>query len=200
MKETYVKNGIKKIIENLKVVIKHEGWDKFIGKPVYGQESIYFKKFNNTGSLLEKYIRDGFKKYPGLIFQKYIDGFDKKSPEIRLYYIGNDYKYSIVTTDDTVRVPKQEKGTEKVDNLKALINKGKQTMKNLPPIKMRGRILPRLLTRVDIACEKHCKKPWIINECEFVPSLYIENVDFIPEPDMGDQVIKIAKIFKRKMK
>ena len=200
MRDTYNKNGIKKTKKKLNEVIKREKWDKFIAKPVYGQESIDFKKFNNQDSSLDTYMKKGFKKYPGIIFQKYIEGFDAKKPEIRLYYIDGKYKYSIVTTDDTVRVPKQENGTEIVENLAALTKKGKQTVNNLPPIKMKGKIMPRLLTRIDIACDKKCRKPWIVNEVEFVPSLYIENVNFIPEVDMGNTMVKISKKFLSKSK
>jgi hypothetical protein len=182
----------------LREVIKKNKWNKFIGKPVYGQEGIYFRKFTETADRsLQQYLKKGFKKYPGLIFQKYIEGFDKQDPEIRLYFIGNDYKYSIVTTDKTVRVPKNEGGTAIVDDMSALISTAKSTIRNLPQIKMKNGILPRLLTRIDISCGKHCKKPFRINEVEFVPSLYLENVNFIPEIDLGDNMVKIAKKFKK---
>ena len=68
-------------------------------------------------------------------------------------------------------------------------------MNKLPPIKMKGKTLPRLLTRVDVGCEKKFAKPWIVNEVEFVPSLYIENVNYIPEIKLGDQMVKIVKKF-----
>jgi hypothetical protein len=197
MKDTYNKKGMSKTIKLLRNEVEKNEWDIFIGKPVYGQESIDFKKFNSFNEAsLRKYLGNGFKKYPGLIFQKYIDGFDKSNPEIRLYYIGDKYKYSVITNDKTVKIPKSEQGTEKVNNKEKLIKTGKKAIDNLPNIKMKGKILPRLLTRIDVGCEKNFRKPWIINEVEFVPSLYIENVNFIPEIDMGDQIVKIAKKFK----
>lgn len=195
-KETYNKYGTKKTLKMLEGQLKKKQWEKFIGKPVYGQESIDFKKFNNfSEKQVSKYMKKGFKKYPGLIFQKYIEGFDKANPEIRMYFIGNDYKYSVITNDKTVKIPKSEQGTEKVNNKEELIKKGKQTMNKLPPIKMKGKTLPRLLTRVDVGCEKKFAKPWIVNEVEFVPSLYIENVNYIPEIKLGDQMVKIVKKF-----
>lgn len=200
-KETYNKYGSKKTIDLLKKQIKKKKWEKFIGKPVYGQESIDFKKFNTISeNPIKKYMSKGFKKYPGLIFQKYIEGFDKSNPEIRMYFIGDDYKYSVITNDKTVKIPKSEQGTEKVNHKQELIKNGKKTMHKLPPIKMKGKKLPRLLTRIDVGCEKKFEKPWIVNEVEFVPSLYIENINYIPEIKMGDQMIKIAKAFISKSK
>lgn len=198
MKDFYNKHGINKTFNHLSSAVKKKNWSKFIGKPVYGQESIDFKKFNNLSERsIKNYMSMGFKKYPGLIFQKYIEGFDKANPEIRMYYIGNKYKYSVITNDKTVKIPKSEQGTDKVNNKDLLIKKGNVTLGKLPPIMMKGKKMPRLLTRVDISCNKKFDKPWIVNEIEFVPSLYIENINFIPEIDMGDQMVKISKLFKR---
>lgn len=199
MKDKYNKNGLKKTLELLREQVKKRKWEKFIGKPVLGQESIDFKKFNRfSESVVSRYMKKCFKKYPGLIFQKYIEGFDKANPEIRMYYIGNDYKYSVITNNKTVKIPKSEKGTENVNNMNALMKKSKQTLFRLPKIKIKGKVLPRLLTRIDMSCEKNFKKPWIVNEVEFVPSLYIENVNYIPEIRLGDQMVKIVKKFLSK--
>lgn len=192
------KIGIEKCIDELKEHIKTNEWNKFIGKPVYGQESIDFKKFNkfNKNSLM-KYMKHCFDKYPGIIFQKYIEGFDASNPEIRLYMIGDKYKYSVVTTNKTVKIPEDEHGTEKNIPKDKLIRKAKQTLNNLPDIKIKGKKLPRLLTRIDISCQKKYTKPWLVNEVEFVPSLYLEDVNYIPEIELGDQMIKICKLFKK---
>lgn len=196
-KETFSKYGKKRAIEEIKSKVSK--WEKFIAKPVYGQESIDFKKFNNfSEKTVSNYVSKGFKKYPGLIFQKYIDGFDKSNPEIRMYFVGNDYKYSVITNDKTVKIPKSEMGTENVQGHSELIRKGKEIMGKLPQIKIKGKNVPRLLTRVDIGCEKNYKKPWLLNEVEFVPSLYIENVNFIPEISLGDRMVEITKKVSKK--
>lgn len=198
-REQYNRKGSDKSMKLLKSEIRKRKWEKFIGKPVYGQESIYFKKFEQfKDANVKKYMSKGFKNYPGLIFQKYIEGFDKANPEIRLYFVGDDFKYSVVTTDKTVKIPKDEQGTAVVPNKQSIIREGKKTLKSLPVIKMRGKVLPRLLTRMDISCGANFAKPHYVNEIEFVPSLYIENVNTIPEIDLGDQMVKISKKFMAK--
>lgn len=170
----------------------------FIGKPIFGQESIDFKKFDAKASLrsnspLDKYIKRCSKKYPGIIFQKYIEGFDASNPEIRMYFLADKYRYSVITNDVSVRTPKQENGNMTVEPFEALKRFAKKIVDGLPPIKVGGTDLGRMLTRVDIACGPKFAKPWIVNEIEFVPSLYIEDVRYVPEPELGDFMVAAAK-------
>ena len=197
--QKFIKEGINNTMELLHKNIKQKKWAKFIGKPIYGQESIDFKvfelkdgKFNEA--VMRKYMDIGFKKYPGLIFQEYIPGFDKNVPEVRMYYIGEKYKYSVVTTNDSVKLLRNEGGTANIKNLKKLKDKGYDVVNKLPKIKIGGKNLPQLLTRTDVGVLSDNKH--FINEVEFVPSLYIEDIKVIPEPMMGDQIVKIVKIFK----
>lgn len=197
------KNFSSEICESIKKYCKEQGWGGFIGKPVYGQESIDFKIFKDgvdtKDEILKKYIKHCFdeKKYPGIIFQKFIEGFDKESPEIRLYYFGDKYQYSVITTDTTVNLPKQENGSMVVPDSKfgELKSYSKSVLKSLPQIKMHGVNLDKLLTRIDIACGPNFDKPWYVNEVEFVPSLYIEDINKIPEPGLGDKIIDITLKF-----
>lgn len=192
------KRGMKWCLNAVEHAAKKWG-NLFIGKPIYGQESSYFKKFEEFNKRqLEKYMRIGFKKYPGLIFQKYIPGFDKNKQEIRVYFIGDKYRYSVITAGDKVSFPKTEGGYTKLPGHKKLIRKARKTMKNLPPLIVKGKRVPRLLTRIDIATENGGLPPYIVSEVEFVPSLYIEDVTTIPEPLLGDQIIKIMKKLKKK--
>lgn len=170
----------------------------FIGKPIFGQESIDFKKFDAKASLrsnspLDKYIKRCSKKYPGIIFQKYIEGFDASKPEIRMYFLDGKYRYSVITNDIMVSTPKQEKGGMTVEPLEALKRFAKSIVAGLPPISVKGKDLGRMLTRIDIACGFKFAKPWVVNEIEFVPSLYIEDVKYVPEPELGDFMVAAAK-------
>ena len=192
---------VNKKCAELKSYIDEKNWGEFIKKPVYGQESIgfkYFKKFDDK--IIKKCIKDDLGKYPGIIFQKYIDGFDKESPEIRMYYIGDTYKYSVITTNSKVKIPnyKDENGTLVVGPMEELKRFSKSVVKSLPDINVNGVKLPRLLTRIDISCQKDFAKPWYVNEVEFVPSLYIQDINIIPEVCLGDQMIKIATEFCKK--
>lgn len=195
--------------------VKQQKWNKFIAKPLFGQESIGFKSFtpitdNNEAKILkelDKYInmyknmnKSKPEHLPGFIIQKYIEGFDKKNPEIRMYYIDSEYQYSIITTDNKVMIPSTENGTCKISNktFEELKQYSKSVLNKLPKIKYKGKVVPKLLIRIDIACQKQFEKDWVVNEIEFVPSLYIEDISKIPEPKLGDTIVKIAKkiVFK----
>lgn len=212
--EDIKKNGVRGTIKNIiKQVEKRKDWDgKFITKPIFGQESIDFNAYTKgldeknkvkTEKELHRYfnkITNGSKiKYPGIIVQKYIEGFDKKKPEIRMYFFDEDYKYSVITHDGKVSIPTAEKGKLKVKPLTELQKFAKRTLKATPKVKVNGKTLPKALMRIDIACNDKFEKPWIINEIEFVPSLYVEDVKKIPEIYLGDAFLKIVnKITKSK--
>ena len=185
-------------------IVKERQWGSFIAKPVFGQESIDFKNFGygKNNNQIDNYIDMCFKKkkYPGIIFQKYIEGFDKTKPEIRMYYIGNNYKYSVITNDKTVKIPRDEQGTADVPTKNSLKSFTKKVVNKLPEIEIQGVTLPRLLTRIDVACDHKFKKQWVVNEVEFVPSLYIEDINIIPEPDLGDQMVNIGLELVKKSK
>ena len=195
-KQQRIQNTTKSIINKA----KRNGWNKFIAKPIFGQESIGFKAFDpqkinkQVPKYVDKMFNDKKTIYPGILIQKYIEGFDKENPEIRMYFIDEDYKYSVITTDTKVTIPKNEKGSEPVPGFNKLKMFAKETLKGLPPIVINGKKLPKLLTRIDVACQKKFKKPWVCNEVEFVPSLYIEDINTIPEIPLGDGMVKIAKI------
>lgn len=200
---TYCKMSTKrkdmgKTIDQIGDVIQKKKWGKFIGKPVYGQESIDFKKFNSFNKRsLKPYMDKCFnkKKYPGIIFQKYIEGFDKSKPEIRMYYTDKKYQYSVIT-GSSVRTPRTEGGTMDVPEMGKLKSFSRRIMEKLPQIKIQGVTLPKLLTRIDIACNTNFKKPWYVNELEFVPSLYIQDIssNIIPEISLSEQMITITLI------
>ena len=191
--------------EELVKDIKFQGWEKAIAKPIYGQESKLFKKFKtlNEGPM-KKHMKRITEKHglPGTIFQEYIKGFDAAAIESRTYYVGNDYKYSIYTNDKNVWRPKEEGGSKKWDGYKTAIKLGKDTLKKLPKIIVNGIELPKLLTRVDISCCLEGKNKYssmFVNECEFVPSLYIEEkTPTLMEIDLAKQMYKITKLFLEK--
>jgi hypothetical protein len=182
--------------------VQKKKWKRFIAKPLFGQESKGFFKFGKTeGTILmqlKRYMQKLFKqKYPGILFQEYIEGFDKKNPEIRMYFINGKYVYSVITTNKNVSFPKQERGTLTVPFLKQLKQYAKQVFHKLPPIMYNKKKFPKLLTRIDIACDRQFKKPWRVNEIEFVPSLYVENVKgIIPEEHLAKVMVNIARKIK----
>jgi len=179
--------------------IQGENWGRFIAKPVYGQESIDATFFEPTHEKrLKKYLSRCMQKYPGIVIQKAIKdfGLSEKSPELRMYFIGDKYKYSVsfMGNRGAVRLPASEGGKLKapMDRLKRVT---KTTMKKLPTITMpNGVRLPRLLTRLDMGYIIDGKFQPFVNEVEFVPSLYPEDVpNSLMDKELGIQMVKIAK-------
>jgi len=79
-----------RVVATILTKIKSENWGTFIAKPVLGQESKScrtFRSTNNLQKMFTKYVVITLKKYPGIIFQKFIHGFGKSvdDPEVRTY-------------------------------------------------------------------------------------------------------------------
>jgi len=200
--EQYTEMGpeaaVKKIIETA----TNENWGRFICKPVLGQEGIDCKFFKPSHKKsIANYFERCMKKYPGIVVQKEIKDFgnSKKSPELRMYYVGKKYQYSVSANENTVIRPKQEGGSfdTPLDSLKSRTRK---ILRKLPPIVMpNGKRLPRLLTRLDMGYIVDGKYSPFVNEVEFVPSLYSEDCahhpDRLIDAAMGHQMVKIAKLY-----
>jgi len=61
-------------------------------------------RFKSLQSAFTKYVVATLKKYPGLVFQKFISGFGKtvESPEVRSYWVGCEHQFSMVATDKKI--------------------------------------------------------------------------------------------------
>merc|ERR1712096_93210 len=175
----------------------------FICKPVYGMEGIDAKFFSpSQKKSLANYFERCMKKYPGIVVQKEIEDFgsSRKCPELRMYYVGNEYQYSVCDNEFAgVIRPRQEGGTfdTPLDSLKSTT---KKILRKLPPMIMpNGKRLPRLLTRLDMGYIIDGKYSPFVNEIEFVPSLYSEDCahhpDRLIDVALGHQMVKIAKMY-----
>ena len=184
--------------------VKEQKWEQIIAKPVYGQESKLFKKFKDLSPKpIKNHMTKIVDKYglPGTIFQEYIKGFDKSNIEVRSFYVGNNYNYSVYTSSDNTWTPKEEGGTKKYDRYKNALDLSKKTLKKLPKMCVNGVNLPRLLTRIDIGCCLEGKQQDFVNEVEFVPSLYIEmkNLPTLIDVELAKQMHKITKLYISKL-
>merc|ERR1719158_2794390 len=141
-----------------------------------------------------KYLVKVYKEFPGVIFQKLIEGFgnSKSSPELRMYYCGDEYQYSMCATRSFYLRPKCEGGGSHfpMDNLKKTT---RHIMSKLPKNIVNGKELPRLLTRFDMGFKHKGEEvqPWV-NEVEFVPGLHIDEHPHLIDKALGDQMVKIA--------
>jgi len=199
--EEYKKLGKKKATEKLWDKMEEMEWRRFIIKPVLGIEGIDAEFFDeDEEQSFAKHLDMCMKKYPGVVVQKEIPNFgnSKKSPELRMYYVGKDYQYSACATNRTVARPTQEGGTFTVP-LKNLKDKTRRILKKLPEIRMKGKKLPKLLTRIDMGYIVEGRYSPFVNEVEFVPSLYAEDCAHHPnrliDKNIGDQMVKIARIY-----
>ena len=167
--------------------------NKFIGKPIYGQESIDFKIFPSHvhENTIEKYLERITSIYTGCIFQPYLKNFDKLG-EYRVFYIGDKQTYCINTKD--VR----GLGSEKTISLRdpafeKLRNFAQNVFDHLPKFLNHKVEISKLLTRIDIAC---CLKrnEYFVSEIEFVPSLYLDTVDHLfIDKKLAEQIMRIVE-------
>jgi len=150
--EEYKQLGAEKAMVKVFAMLEAEKWPRFICKPVYGQEGIDATFFEPTHKKsLARYFERCMNKYPGIIMQKEIPDFgnSKKSPELRMYYVGSNYQYAVCANDNCIVRPTAEGGSldTPLDNLK---RSSRKILKKLPQIVMKnGKKLPRLLTRLD---------------------------------------------------
>lgn len=210
-KEQYAELGLEGSIKQILETTEKGKWDSFICKPVLGIEGIDTKffysdeieKFPGAKKELVDYLERAIKKYPGLVIQKEIKDFgnSKKCPELRMYYVGNDYQYSVSANKHSVVRPRQEGGSLDAP-LDCLKRRTRKILNKLPTIVMpNGKRLPRLLTRLDMGYIVDGKYSPFVNEVEYVPSLYSEDCahhpDRLIDAALGHQMVKIAKTYVR---
>jgi hypothetical protein len=193
--------------------IKSENWGKFIAKPVMGQESKACKTFRpsaNLQKMFTKYVITTMKKYPGLIFQQFIPGFGEsiEVPEVRLYWVGKEYQFSMVSTQTRIYCLAEEghnpKGRKQNGMMKLPKGADLQTLKDIAMKVidvLQSKVttdaydnrLPLLMTRVDMGVMRDGEfKPWV-NEVEYVPSYYVEDHTHAIEGTVARQCAVIAK-------
>lgn len=177
---------------------KRQKWECIIAKPDYGQESKDFKRFHPevTKERLLAYIERIFKVYPGIVFQKYVPGFDTGTVrEFRTYFVGDKYRYTIITgsESDIARRPVEEGGRYKSRYFGRVKTLARKVVKTLPTIVVAGVEMDRFLTRVDIALLASGEV--FVNEIEFAPSLYAPNTSVMIDRELGNHLVKLTAKF-----
>lgn len=168
--------------------------NSFIGKPIYGQESIDFHLFDEytRSNHVHKYLERISSLYKGCVFQPFIKSLAKDG-EYRVFYIGNKYVYTIKTKFDSTRTYITDTHVTQRDDkkLKDVLTFTNKVFQILPNLKLGGKQCDKLLTRIDVNCCYDGK--YFVSEIEFVPSLFINTVDnlFI-DKQLGDQMMKIS--------
>ena len=172
--------------------------NKFIGKPIYGQESIDFKIFNSYTQehTVEKYLEKISSNYTGCIFQPFVKNFDKIG-EYRVFYIGAKQTYCINTKSVGY---KQVPLSSSDPDIKRVFAFAQQVFDHLPKFFNNKVEISKLLTRIDIACCLQENK-FFVSEIEFVPSLYLDKVDHLfIDKKLAEQMMQIVNEITPKKK
>ena len=184
------------VCKRLVSLFKKEKWNRVFVKPVMGTSGTDADELEDpkdTSELLSV-ISDLFKKkYPKIVFQKFIAKFAiHPNPEIKMYYVGDSYVYSVVMDDRQASASlKQEGGTYTIkDSTLVQVKKlGAKVIKAIKPL-FNGQLL---LTRIDVGC---CVKgKHFVNEIEYAPGFYTSFINgdkkFMIDSLIGDQMLKI---------
>lgn len=211
--EINFKNSMKnteKFFYNILFKVEKKKWNEFIIKPNYGQEGSGFKKFILNDKFLKQNLLDHLEEideYPGVIIQEYIEDFDN-SNEIKMIFVEEKFIYGVligdedeeeyITINDLNPCPRYKcpiKPLKKLNHKKLntsfsnYLKLAYDTINTLPKIKLKNKQIKSLLIRVDI-CYNSNNKKLFVNEVEFVPSLWIGQINI-------DIDIIIAKSIKR---
>ena len=155
-------------------------WKEMFGKPVHGTDSGDVGRPHDfsTRESIKSYIQKVFNsknKYPAIVFQKYMTDFEVNFPQIRMYYLGEKYKYSIVEWKTPL-----PNGTSRLSQLSdaASLYKAKRFARKVHNvIKPFFKGMPKYLTRIDIGCciDKGVIKTnnLFLNEIEILAGLYL---------------------------
>jgi len=191
--------------------IRRRGIEKYICKPEYGQEACALKCFWPDSKVedVKDHLEWNFGAFPGIIIQENIDNFgeNEKCPELRMYFAGHEYQYTTVLFDKGCKTLVHEGGTLKLpSNIDFLSCKAlaTRTVKCMPDITLKrdGRnvVMPKLLTRVDVGTVRNgIFNPWV-NEVEFVPSLFLEHHQHPMDSRLGEEMVRITKLYVRSAK
>ena len=134
---------------------KAKNWKETFGKPVHGTDSgdVGRPWELSTREDVAVYIKKVFQnqnRYPAIVFQKFMKDFEVSFPQIRMYYLGNSYQYSIVEW----KTPHPHGTSRMADSRDTkFINKAKRFASRV--LKQVGHFYkgsPKFLTRIDVGC------------------------------------------------
>ena len=199
-----------------------ERWGKIFAKPVHGTDSgdvkLLAKKYKVTKKTYDKIVSDikaycintfKNKRYPSIVFQKYFKDFETTVPQIRMYYVGRDYQYSILNTSDgTIYRPQSEVSknynheyTTPFRQLPSLKQRAQQVLDAIVPF-FNG--APMLVTRIDFGCCLKQSGPkanrFFLNEIEFNPGMYLHadgQRKFNIDAKMANQLVRVVNHYDK---
>jgi hypothetical protein len=188
-------------------------WGKIFSKPVHGTDGIDTKihaydyhirthTLDRVKTDIKSHLDYMFKnpRYPAVVFQKFIQNFEKKTPQVRMYYVGNEFIYSVLTDSKGTTSRPQSEGGSTLFEMKKYKLIAARLMRVFDTVFFKK--TPKLVTRIDFAC---CvdKGAIFINEIEFNPGMYL-HLDgpekFSMDQRIATQLVEVinTKIGKKK--
>ena len=168
-----------------------KNWKKVFMKPTPSAESTNVKSFNrnNLKPSTKKmnnhvaYLKE--RKFEKVVAQKFMNNLGtQEHPELRTFWIGNKYQYTIETTG-----PGYDWNVRKSPLPKVLKQKCKFILRKLEE-KFNA---PLIITRLDWGYDK---QGYFLNEIEYAPGTFAEMFKtntWKIDKHMGDRIVQIAK-------
>lgn len=195
------KGGIYQVVAGIRRHSAKSKWKRIVVKPTSGQEGLMFTALpeNVDDHKLANAIEDILKLYEGVLVQPYIDGFDGKMLENRVYTINEKYAYTMLTNDGEPKLLKSEGGTVTSPIIKEARHLAKRAVRCMPRNRINGIELPHWLLRTDVGYYPNSKRVFM-NEMEVVPSLFVTDCPkgIYPEKLLGDGIYRITKKYLHK--
>ena len=182
--------------------VVHNNYDKLFAKPVGGTDSIDIKQIDIRDKVkmnkeVSMYLKNIFsqKRYPQVVIQPYIKEFETTVPQVRMYFLGNTLKYSILNTRDKPDERVTSKHPMHNTVMKKLLPLSRKVLRLMNPY-FKG--YSKLVTRIDFGC---CidNKSFFVNEIEFAPGMYLhmDNNKFNMDYHIAKQFVKVVNEYKK---
>jgi len=177
----------------VKQKLRATSWDKVFIKPIPGAESQNtleltkdeLKKTDKTLNNHIKYIKN--RGYFKIVTQKYMEEIATiEHPELRTFWIGNKYQYTIETTGTG-----NGQAIRKTSLPRILISNSKKILKGLTK-KFNQKLL---ITRLDWGYDNGA---YFLNEIEYAPGTFAElfpRYKWKLDKEIGDRMIEISRNF-----
>lgn len=205
-KHLKTKTAMQATIRKIRKRAKTNHWSRIVVKPNTGQEGTRFSVLPKEvdDDRIANALEDILESFDGALVQQYIEGFDRKTMEHRIYTIDDKYSYTVITqrSIDKPNWVKEEGGVIKSPYWRAAKRLAARTCRLIPKSKINGVTLPNMLMRSDIGYKMGKSGDLFLSEQEFVPSLYARECpkNVFPEKLVGESIIKIVKTYCRAKK
>jgi hypothetical protein len=195
-----------KFVQQTMDTADRKGWDTIFAKPILGTGSWGTKVFDTTKKsttrAMQQYIHTSFEKkqYPKLMFQENHPEFGTSSYEIRMVFVGDEYKYTVMNdVHGNWEMPIQEGGKESLPQLGMLKKMSHDIIHRvIKPLIKSPKNYELLETRIDYGCcVGHQMGKYFVNEVEYAGGLmtFMDKNSFGIHDALAKQLKKIIRSY-----